>query len=551
MENTVHRAGKLYAIILTLILSCLLYPGTGFASELEVKTQQMQTALAQVQTLNMQVEAARMAHSQAAAATETAQTKLRNAKEAFNRAKENQAQAMKVIHLIAPEKMMSLTMEYQAANQALDAAEREANTVSIGHDEKKQTLDRLEGEKRQAEATVQSLKADLFDLKMQEPVWVEGYGEVTQSEDKTALQCRELALTFAKREALERGGKALIESLTRVEMLELKQDTVTVSSKAQIIGQDDSGDWGKVKKVVEGDTIKFVVKVRLQITATGTANPFRARLPQTVPASDTGYQAAASFQPTVPVKPVEPANRQVPQGMVYVEGGSFNMGNASGVTDEKPLHRVTLTGFYLGKYEVTFAEYDAFCEATKREKPTDFTKAGRGSRPVEVYWQAALEYCNWRSRQEGLTPAYSGSGDNVTCDFGASGYRLPTEAEWEYAAKGGQRSRSYKYSGGNDANAVGWHEKNSEKKIHPVGKKQPNELGLYDMSGNVAEWCWDWYNETYYLQGDQTDPTGPDAGTKRVIRGGFYNNSDFALRPPYRGSIDPKTSWGFRLLRPL
>jgi len=239
---------------------------------------------------------------------------------------------------------------------------------------------------------------------------------------------------------------------------------------------------------------------------------------------------------------------------VLVEGGTFSMGSTSGEMDEKPVHSVTLSSFYMSKYEVTFEQYDEFCDDTGREKPRD-QGWGRGKRPViYVSWYDAVDFCNWLSKKEGLTPAYSGSGNNIKCNFSANGYRLPTESEWEYAARGGNKSRGYKYSGSNNADEVSWYWENSESKTQPVGQKKANELGLYDMSGNVYEWCWDWYG--YYSSSSQTDPEGPSAGSDRVARGGgsswdvYVGNLRCALRmcgrPEYRADY-----LGFRLVRTI
>jgi len=168
--------------------------------------------------------------------------------------------------------------------------------------------------------------------------------------------------------------------------------------------------------------------------------------------------------------------------------------------DWKPIHPVTLSSFWLGKYPVTFEEYDRFCDATDREKPDD-EGWGLGRRPViNVSWDDAQGYCQWLSRQTGKT------------------YRLPTEAEWEFAARGGILSKGFQYAGSNDLGEVAWHKKNSGKKSQLVGEKKPNELGLHDMSGNVSEWCGDWYED--YSTGTQTNPKGPTKGTERVFRSG-------------------------------
>ncbi len=224
----------------------------------------------------------------------------------------------------------------------------------------------------------------------------------------------------------------------------------------------------------------------------------------------------------------------IPQGMVLVRGGTFSMGNSDGYDDEKPVHSVTVNGFYMSKHEVTFAEYDAFCRDTGREKPGD-AGFGRGNRPViNVSWHDAVAYCEWLSRKKGHT------------------YRLPTEAEWEYAARGGSQSKGYKYSGSNDIGAVAWFDDNSNSRTQPVGGKQANELGLYDVNGNVWEWCSDWYRA--YSSGSQTNPRGASSGTWRVYRGGSWLSDPQISRVAYRFHGSPEFRFnflGFRVVRSL
>ncbi len=241
-------------------------------------------------------------------------------------------------------------------------------------------------------------------------------------------------------------------------------------------------------------------------------------------------------------------------GMVFVEGGIFEMGDTfgDGRDNERPVHQVTLDDFWIGRYAVTFEEYDAFCAATGRGKPED-RGWGRVKRPViYVSWDDAVAYCNWRSEREGLEKVYQIEGENVEANWQAKGYRLPTEAEWEFAARGGLKSKGFKYSGGNELDPVGWYEQNSEGRTHPVGQKLPNELGLYDMTGNVWEWCWDWYGD--YSPKPQTNPKGPDTGKYRVLRGGSWSNNDVSCRVTYRNDYDFDSSFrnyyfGFRLTR--
>jgi len=258
--------------------------------------------------------------------------------------------------------------------------------------------------------------------------------------------------------------------------------------------------------------------------------------------------------------------------MVYVPGGSFQMGGNIGNVDEQLVHTVTLSGFYMGKYEVTQEQWTA----VMGNNPSSFTSSPasgevQNKRPVEsVSWYDALVFCNKLSMMEGLSPAYRISGSTDPANWGnvptssdstwnavqivagSTGYRLPTEAQWEYAAKGGNGSPgNYTYSGSDTAGDVAWYYDNSGSKTHEVGKKAPNDLGLYDMSGNVWEWCWDWYGT--YVSGAQTNPEGADSGSDRVLRGGSWYLSAELTRSAYRRGDVPYGRGdvnGFRLVRP-
>jgi len=233
---------------------------------------------------------------------------------------------------------------------------------------------------------------------------------------------------------------------------------------------------------------------------------------------------------------------------VFVEGGTFQMGSNDGDSDEKPVHQVTVTSFYIGKYEVTQKEWRDVMGSNPSNWKGD-------NLPVEkISWYDAVEYCNKLSLKEGLTPCYSGSGKGISCNWNANGYRLPTEAEWEFAARGGNQSKGYKYSGSNDIGTVAWYGSNSGDKTQAVGTKQANELGIHDMSGNVWEWCWDWYDSGYYAKSQSSDPIGAGSGSYRVLRGGSWGNGGIFCRVSDRSVNNPDFSIsydGVRVVRAI
>ena len=258
---------------------------------------------------------------------------------------------------------------------------------------------------------------------------------------------------------------------------------------------------------------------------------------------------------------------------------------------DETLHRVTITRhFYMSRHEVTQAEYVRIVG----DNPSAFKG---DDLPVEnVTWYEAVAYCNALSRREGREPCYSVQEDRVICDFEANGYRLPTEAEWEYAARGGDTQKTgdapngggsgdggaadqgaddassgdgsgedgapgqtaedppngtgHLYAGGNDIDQLGWYAGNSGNRTRPVGRKEPNDLGIFDMTGNVSEWCWDWY--AAYPTEDATDPSGPDFGAARVERGGGWYAAPEFCRVSNRNRTHPRgrsAGLGFRVVR--
>ena len=280
--------------------------------------------------------------------------------------------------------------------------------------------------------------------------------------------------------------------------------------------------------------------------------------------------------------------------MVLVKGGTFKMGNPysdkarEGNEDEHPVHTVKVSSFYISKYEITvkqfkefladksYTEFERFGVKHKLPSPPDSTWwqghpdakrywdlqvqkwwGWKDNYPMfHVTWYDAVAYCNWLSKKEGLQPCYSINADNgVDCDMSKNGYRLPTEAEWEYAARGGNKSQNYRFSGSNDYNEVAWVDDNTMMTgPRPVGTKKPNELGIYDMSGNVWEWCTDYYSPYFYSSATAKapNPVNNNITAYRSLRGGSWHyRVDLATVYSRDGPKPSYTNYnyGFRVVR--
>jgi formylglycine-generating enzyme required for sulfatase activity len=230
----------------------------------------------------------------------------------------------------------------------------------------------------------------------------------------------------------------------------------------------------------------------------------------------------------VTFKVIAKVKNTVPEDFVFIPGGTFQMGSNDGGSDEKPVHSVTVSSFYMSKYEVTQKQW----RDVMGTNPSGFKCDN-----------CPVEQVSWNDVQKFLKKQNAKTGKN---------YRLPTEAEWEYAARGGNKSKGYKYAGSNSINDMAWYSSNSTK-THQVGTKKANELGIYDMSGNVYEWCSDWYDSDYYKNSLRNNPQGANSGTYRVLRGGSWSNYHAYCRVADRPISTPtyrNNNIGFRLVFP-
>lgn len=253
----------------------------------------------------------------------------------------------------------------------------------------------------------------------------------------------------------------------------------------------------------------------------------RGKAPKTVESKPSASRivAKAIISPPVTAAPhfVEPIT-----GMEFlsVPGGCFQMGDNTGDADEKPAHQVCLDDYYIGKYEVTQGQWQQLMGTS----PSFFSSCGKNCPVESINWDEAQDFISKLNRLNDRT------------------FRLLTEAEWEYACRSGGKEE--RYCGGDDVNAVAWFDKNSQSQPHPVGGKQPNGLGIYDMSGNVWEWVTDHYQKNYYSNAPPNNPEGPATGLKRVMRGGSWYNDPRNVRARIRGGDEPdhrSINLGFRV----
>ena len=313
-------------------------------------------------------------------------------------------------------------------------------------------------------------------------------------------------------------GSAHAQKVSNIRAEQRGQDIVVLYSLEStspcevslLLSQDNGATWSAPLKNVSGDVGKNISDGEKQITW----KVLEER--EQLVGDNMKFKVIANGK-----KSFEPE-------MIFVEGGTFQMGSSSGDLDEKPVHSVTLSGFNIGKYEVTQAQW----KAVMGNNPSYFS--GCDNCPVETV--------SWNDVQDFIGKLNAQTGKN---------YGLPTEAEWEYAAKGGKSSKGYKYSGSNDLNVVSWNIDNSGNKTHIVGGKQANELAIYDMTGNVWEFCSDWYGA--YNSYSEMNPTGASSGRNRVLRGGAWNCIASICRTAVRvvNSPDPDRLGGFRLVLPI
>jgi len=253
--------------------------------------------------------------------------------------------------------------------------------------------------------------------------------------------------------------------------------------------------------------------------------------PSTADAGKKGTEpGAAAKSGGAPAEPVELVTKSGIQ-TVYLPGGEFTMGTDKGDPDEGPAHHVKVSSFMMDKFEVT---HEMFAQV---QLPDPSHWQDDPKKPVErVRWRDAKTYCNERSTMEGLKPCYNEKTPEWDCDYTANGYRLPTEAEWEYACRAGEDS-AYDFGAADKLRQYSWFADNAEQRTHAIGQKRPNKWGIYDLYGNVSEWCEDVFSPTYYKESPADNPRGPASPGKdvqRVMRGGSWKSSAEACRATFR-----------------
>lgn len=507
-----------------------------------------------------QAEAERLRQEQELA---TAQQKAEQEKQLRQQAEQNEARARQRTRLAAIISIIALGVsilafwqytraqaEKQKANDNLELAEQREKEAQIN-------LDRAEQEEKRAQTNADSALAarQLAEKNL-------GLAQQREQEAQEAQRATQNALSDLKT-ASARAVSLLLNEVDR-HILQLDYRAALEKSVAAL-------ELGEEKQAIQ----KRLLELAYFYTETGKL--------------DTAIQCLSAFLPKAALpkaqretllQAIENTDSRLFQSLqlryypdlVDIPGGTFMMGcdtlrDNRCDDDELPAHPVTLDAYQIARSETTVWQYHLFVGATGRAMPETPTWQWSGDNPiVNVGWYDAVTYANWASQQMGLDPVYQlDSIPNNPNDlyemkvdwsgitnWQANGLRLPTEAEWEYAARGGSRQDTFIYSGSNNMDEVGWYYGNSNSRTHAVMQKQANRLGVYDMSGNVWEWCWDWYGE--YSDGPLSNYTGAETGNYRVLRGGSWYNYGGHCRASNRLRDVPDGRYdviGFRLSRAL
>jgi len=324
------------------------------------------------------------------------------------------------------------------------------------------------------------------------------------------------------------------------------------------------GPWAAVLLVIGLAAMAVGLGARLRLAADGLPARRTPTAPPELPALPplpTGTPPGPAEPPAVTRPTVVQARDPDPMiQLVPLAGGAFWMGSdkrrdPSAYDDELPRRQVRLRPFLIARTPVTRGLWRRVMAAAprpwQRPVPAEWSAGDDALPATHLDWFAALAFCNALSVRSDLPPCYQGSGEDWTCDWQADGYRLPTEAEWEFACRGGTETRWFWGDEEGGAKAHAWYRANSGFRLHPVGEKGANPFGLHDMAGNCWEWCWDWYAQRY--DADQTDdPRGPGEGRWRVVRGGSFDLEPWDLRSADRAWDEPWDRFeylGFRCVR--
>jgi formylglycine-generating enzyme required for sulfatase activity len=420
--------------------------------------------------------------------------------------KQNEAKTASALAKTEETKAKNALMQVEKEKAATETQRKNAEASALLADEKTKEAEKQAETARRALAEQQKALANVVRLTLKE------------ADKKIHILDYEGALEIMKRaDAFNAAPKEVSDALLEIvfffaETGRYDRAKGVLDTAASLAGQD----WSTVKKM----------------TNLTNRTAFRAAIKSLNPERDT-FLATRYF-------PV----------MISIPGGTDTIGSDSDSYDEKPRHPVTISSFKMAKTETTWWQYNLYCEATGREKPEKPAGwGGEGDNPViYVDWYDAVAYANWLSVREGRDSALIKIGsreDDYEIKLKSNGYRLPTEAEWEYAARA---HTPYEYAGSEYPDSVAWHNNNSGSRTHPVAEKKHNAFGLYDLSGNVWEWCWDW--DSAYDPAKALDPIGAEKGGNRVVRGGGWNGGAGGCRVSYRISNTPSygiNTIGFRL----